>query len=239
VSGRGKRYTQAAAAFEEDREYTPGDAIKALKGFPEAKFDETVELAFRLGVDPRKADQLVRGTVSLPNGTGKSVRVAVFAQGPKATEAKEAGADVVGGEELVEQVIGGAIDFEAAVATPDMMAAVGKAGRVLGPRGLMPNPKTGTVTNDIGKAVQDIKGGKIEYKTDRTGNVHAIIGKKSFSEQQLFENYLTVVDEILRARPSAAKGKYVKTLTIATTMGPGIPIDTNRIKGTAEAAATA
>ena len=239
MSGRGKRYTQAAAAFEEDREYTPGDAIKALKGFPDAKFDETVELAFRLGVDPRKADQLVRGTVSLPNGTGKSVRVAVFAQGPKATEAKEAGADVVGGEELVEQVIGGAIDFEAAVATPDMMAAVGKAGRVLGPRGLMPNPKTGTVTNDIGKAVQDIKGGKIEYKTDRTGNVHAIIGKKSFSEQQLFENYLVVVDEILRARPSAAKGKYVKTLTIATTMGPGIPIDTNRIKGTAEAAATA
>ena len=239
MSGRGKRYTQAAAAFEEDREYTPGDAIKALKGFPDAKFDETVELAFRLGVDPRKADQLVRGTVSLPNGTGKSVRVAVFAQGPKATEAKEAGADVVGGEELVEQVIGGAIDFEAAVATPDMMAAVGKAGRVLGPRGLMPNPKTGTVTNDIGKAVQDIKGGKIEYKTDRTGNVHAIIGKKSFSEQQLFENYLTVVDEILRARPSAAKGKYVKTLTIATTMGPGIAIDTNRIKGTAEAAATA
>jgi large subunit ribosomal protein L1 len=239
VSGRGKRYTEAAAAFEEDREYAPGDAIKALKQFPDAKFDETVELAFRLGVDPRKADQLVRGTVSLPNGTGKSVRVAVFAQGPKATEAKEAGADVVGGEELVEQVIGGTIDFEAAVATPDMMAAVGKAGRVLGPRGLMPNPKTGTVTNDIGKAVQDIKGGKIEYKTDRTGNVHAIIGKKSFSEQQLFENYLVVVDEILRARPSAAKGKYVKTLTMATTMGPGIPIDTNRIKGTAEAVATA
>lgn len=239
MSGRGKRYAQAIAAFEQDREYTPGDAIRALKEFPDAKFDETVELAFRLGVDPRKADQLVRGTVSLPNGTGKSVRVAVFAQGPKATEAKEAGADVVGGEELVEQVIGGTIDFEAAVATPDMMAAVGKAGRVLGPRGLMPNPKTGTVTNDIGKAVQDIKGGKIEYKTDRTGNVHAIIGKKSFSEQQLFENYLVVVDEILRVRPSAAKGKYVKTLTIATTMGPGIAIDTNRIKGTAEAAATA
>jgi large subunit ribosomal protein L1 len=239
MSGSGKRYARAAAAFEQDREYTPGDAIRALKEFPDAKFDETVELAFRLGVDPRKADQLVRGTVSLPNGTGKSVRVAVFAQGPKATEAKEAGADLVGGEELVEQVIGGTIDFEAAAATPDMMAAVGKAGRVLGPRGLMPNPKTGTVTNDIGKAVQDIKGGKIEYKTDRTGNVHAIIGKKSFSEQQLFENYLAVVDEILRARPSAAKGKYVKTLTIATTMGPGIAIDTNRIKGMAEAAATA
>jgi large subunit ribosomal protein L1 len=239
MSGRGKRYAQAASAFEQEREYTPGDAIRTLKSFPDARFDETVELAFRLGVDPRKADQLVRGTVSLPNGTGKSVRVAAFAQGPKATEAKEAGADVVGGEELVEQVLGGTIDFEAAVATPDMMAAVGKAGRVLGPRGLMPNPKTGTVTNDIGKAVQDIKGGKIEYKTDRTGNVHAIIGKKSFSEEQLFENYLVVVDEILRARPSAAKGKYVKTLTIATTMGPGIAIDTNRIKGTAEAAATA
>jgi large subunit ribosomal protein L1 len=239
MSGRGKRYAQAASAFEQEREYTPGDAIRTLKSFPDAKFDETVELAFRLGVDPRKADQLVRGTVSLPNGTGKSVRVAAFAQGPKATEAKEAGADVVGGEELVEQVLGGTIDFEAAVATPDMMAAVGKAGRVLGPRGLMPNPKTGTVTSDIGKAVQDIKGGKIEYKTDRTGNVHAIIGKKSFTEEQLFENYLVVVDEILRARPSAAKGKYVKTLTIATTMGPGIAIDTNRIKGTAEAAATA
>ncbi len=175
----------------------------------------------------------------MPNGSGKSVRVAVFAQGPKATEATEAGADVVGGEELVEQVIGGTIDFDAAVATPDMMAAVGKAGRVLGPRGLMPNPKTGTVTNDIAKAVEDIKGGKVEYKTDKTGNVHMIIGKKSFSEQQLLENYLAVVEEIIRARPSAAKGKYVKTLTVSTTMGPGVAIDTNRIKGTAEVAQTA
>jgi large subunit ribosomal protein L1 len=165
--------------------------------------------------------------------------VAVFAQGPKATEAKEAGADVVGGEELVEQVMGGTIDFDAAVATPDMMAAVGKAGRVLGPRGLMPNPKTGTVTNDIAKAVEDIKGGKVEYKTDRTGNVHMIIGKKSFSEQQLLENYLAVIDEVIRARPSAAKGRYVKTLTVSTTMGPGVPIDTNRIKGTAEVAESA
>jgi large subunit ribosomal protein L1 len=214
------------------------DAIRALKAFPDTRFDETVEIAFRLGVDPRKADQLVRGTVSLPNGSGKSVRVAAFAQGPKATEAKEAGADVVGGEELVEAVIGGTIDFDAAVATPDMMAAVGKAGRVLGPRGLMPNPKTGTVTNDIAKAVEDIKGGKVEYKTDRTGNVHMIIGKKSFTEQQLLENYLAVVDEIIRARPSAAKGKYVKTLTVSTTMGPGVPIDTNRIKGTMETART-
>jgi large subunit ribosomal protein L1 len=178
----------------------------------------------------------VRGTVTLPNGSGKSMRVAVFAVGPKATEAKDAGADLVGGEELVEQVMGGAIDFDAAVAAPDMMAAVGKAGRVLGPRGLMPNPKTGTVTNDIAKAVQDIKGGKVEYKTDRTGNVHMIIGKKSFTEQQLLENYLAVVEEIIRARPSAAKGKYVKTLTVSTTMGPGVPIDTNRIKGIAETA---
>jgi large subunit ribosomal protein L1 len=234
--GDGKRYREAGALFEREREYTPVEAMKTVKAFPDAKFDETVEVAFRLGVDPRKADQLVRGTVSLPNGSGKSVRVAVFAQGPKATEAKEAGADVVGGEELVEQVIGGTIEFDAAVATPDMMAAVGKAGRVLGPRGLMPNPKTGTVTTDISKAVADIKGGKVEYKTDRTGNVHMIIGKKSFSEQQLLENYLAVVEEILRARPSAAKGKYVKTLTVSTTMGPGIAIDTNRIKGTVEAA---
>jgi ribosomal protein L1 len=161
MSGGGKRYERAAALAEREREHTPGEAIRALKAFPDARFDETVEIAFRLGVDPRKADQLVRGTVSLPNGSGQSVRVAVFAQGPKATEAKEAGADVVGGEELVEQVMGGSIDFDAAVATPDMMAAVGKAGRVLGPRGLMPNPKTGTVTNDIAKAVQDIKGGEL------------------------------------------------------------------------------
>ena len=226
----GKRYGRAIKVVDRERDYLPGDAIRALKEFPDAKFDETVELAFRLGVDPRKADQLVRGTVSLPNGTGKSVRVAAFAQGPKATEAQEAGADVVGGEELVEQVMKGEIDFEAAVATPDMMAAVGKAGRVLGPRGLMPNPKTGTVTNDIAKAVQDIKGGKIEYKTDRTGNVHAIIGKKSFTEEQLLQNYQAVVDEILRAKPSAAKGKYVITLAVSTTMGPGIRIDTNRMK---------
>ena len=232
MSGNGKRYAQAAEARDPEREYLPKEAIAVLKGFPDAKFDETVEIAFRLGVDPRKADQMVRGTVSLPNGSGKTVRVAAFAQGPKATEAKEAGADIVGGEELVEQVIAGNIDFDAAVATPDMMATVGKAGRVLGPRGLMPNPKTGTVTNDIGKAVQEIKGGKVEYKTDRTGNVHMIVGKKSFSEKQLLENYLSVVDEILRARPSAAKGKYIKTLTISTTMGPGIAIDANRIKDT-------
>jgi large subunit ribosomal protein L1 len=232
VSGDGKRYSKAAETRDPERHYAPAEAIRTLKAFPDAKFDETVEVAFRLGIDPRKADQMVRGTVSLPNGTGKSVRVAVFAQGPKATEATDAGADVVGADDLVERVLAGDIDFDAAVATPDMMAAVGKAGRVLGPRGLMPNPKTGTVTNDIAKAVQDIKGGKVEYKTDRTGNVHTIIGKKSFSEQQLLENYAAVVDEVLRARPSAAKGKYVETLTVSTTMGPGIRIDTNRMKGT-------
>ena len=230
MSAKGKRYQQASKLVDVERDHLPVEAIRAIKGSPDAKFDETVEIALRLGIDPRKADQMVRGTVSLPNGSGKSVRVGAFATGEKATEAKEAGADVVGGEELVEQVMGGTIDFDAAVATPDMMAAVGKAGRVLGPRGLMPNPKTGTVTMDIAKAVQDIKGGKVEYRTDRTGNVHAIIGKKSFTERQLLENYLAVVEEILRVRPSAAKGKYVKSLTLSTTMGPGISIDTSRMK---------
>lgn len=235
----GKRYDEASKLLDREREYLPAEAIQLVKRFPKAKFDESVEIAFRLGIDPRKADQMVRGTVSLPNGTGKSVRVAVFATGPKATEAKEAGADVVGSEELVEEVLKGNIDFDATVATPDMMAAVGKAGRVLGPRGLMPNPKTGTVTNDIAKAVSDIKGGRVEYRVDRTGNLHAIIGKSSFSEQQLLENYLTVVDEVLRAKPSAAKGKYVKSCTLATTMGPGVRIDTNRLKGTEAAAISA
>jgi large subunit ribosomal protein L1 len=237
VNRHGKRYAAAAAVLEPERQYTPVEAIRALKSFPDAKFDETVELAFRLGIDPRKADQLVRGTVSLPHGTGRSVRVAVFAQGPKATEAREAGADVVGAEDLVEQVLGGTIEFDAAIATPDMMAAVGKAGRVLGPRGLMPNPKSGTVTNDIAKAVADIKGGKIEYKTDRVGNVHTIIGKKSFTEEQLLGNYLAVVEEILRAKPAAAKGKYVISVTVSTTMGPGIAIDPNRMKAVTETAA--
>ena len=232
MSGKGKRYRDAASKVDLGREYLPVEAIKVLKEFPDAKFDETIEIAFRLGIDPRKADQMVRGTVSLPNGTGKSVRVAVFAQGEKAQEARDAGADVVGADDLVEEVMKGNIDFDAAVATPDMMASVGKAGRVLGPRGLMPNPKTGTVTMDITKAVSDIKGGKVEYKTDRTGNVHCIIGKKSFGEQQLLENYLAVVEELLRAKPSAAKGKYIKSLTIASTMGPGITIDTNRMKDT-------
>ena len=236
---KGKRYTGAASAFDRDAHYLPADALRILKEMPAAKFDESVELAFNLGVDPRKADQLVRGTVTLPAGTGKTVRVAAFATGEKATEAREAGADVVGGEELVAEVIKGNIDFEAAVATPDLMAAVGKAGRVLGPRGLMPNPKTGTVTFDIGKAVSDIKGGKVEYKTDRTGNVHLIIGKRSFDEEKLRANYLTVVEEILRVKPSAAKGRYIKSVTLSTTMGPGIRIDPARVKDLEGQAVTA
>jgi large subunit ribosomal protein L1 len=226
----GKRYKEALTLYDVEKEYQPGEAIKILKELPDAKFDETVEVAFRLGIDTRKADQTLRGTVSLPNGSGKSVRVGVFAVGEKAREATEAGADVVGGEELVEQVMKGEIDFDAAVATPDMMASVGKAGRVLGPRGLMPNPKTGTVTNDIAKAVGDIKGGKVEYRADRTGNVHLIIGKKSFEEPALLQNYLAVVDEIMKSKPSSAKGRYIKSLAVSSTMGPSVKIDSAHVK---------
>jgi large subunit ribosomal protein L1 len=226
----GKRYREALSKVDIEKEYLPPEAFQVLKSFPDAKFDETVEVAFRLGIDPRKADQMVRGTVSLPHGSGKSVRVGVFAQGEKAREAAEAGADVVGGEDLVAEVMKGTIDFDAAIATPDMMAAVGKAGRVLGPRGLMPNPKTGTVTFDVAKAVSDIKGGKVEYRTDRTGNIHLLIGKKSFEERALLENYLAVVDELVRAKPSTAKGRYIKSLTVSTTMGPGIRIDVTHAK---------
>ena len=236
---RSKTYRAATDTYDQAEVYAPLAAIKIAKGTSKKKFDETVDVVMRLGVDPRKADQMVRGTVNLPHGTGKTARVLVFANAEKAEAAREAGADIVGGDELIEKVNGGWLDFDAVVATPDMMGKVGRLGRVLGPRGLMPNPKTGTVTNDIAKAVEDIKGGKVEYKTDKTGNVHMIIGKKSFSEQQLLENYLAVVEEIIRARPSAAKGKYVKTLTVSTTMGPGVAIDTNRIKGTAEVAQTA
>ncbi|HXF72861.1 MAG TPA: 50S ribosomal protein L1 [Actinomycetota bacterium] len=227
---RGKRYRQALQAFDRERLYSPVEAVRILKELPAARFDETVEAAFRLGVDPRKADQMVRGTVSLPHGTGREVRVAVFAAGEKAREAREAGADLVGGEELVEEVLKGNIDFDAAVATPEMMPAVGKAGRILGPRGLMPNPKTGTVTNDIAKTVRDIKAGKIDYRVDRTGNVHVAIGKRSFDERQLLENYLAVVEELIRAKPAAAKGRYIRSAAISATMTPGIRIDPNRVK---------
>jgi large subunit ribosomal protein L1 len=227
----GKRYRQAIETFDREQEYLPVEAIKILKSLPDAKFDETVEIAFRLGIDTRKNDQALRGTVALPHGSGKSVRVAVFAAGDKAREAREAGADVVGGEELVEEVMKGVIDFDATVATPDMMASVGKAGRVLGPRGLMPNPKTGTVTNDIAKAVADIKGGKVEYRADRTGNVHLIIGKKSFEERNLLENYMVVVDELLKAKPASAKGRYIKSLAVSSTMGPSVRIDPAKPRG--------
>jgi len=225
TSTRGKRYGEAAGAFDHAREHTPSEAFGILKSLPDAKFDETVEVSFRLGIDTRKQDQTLRGTVSLPNGTGRTIRVAVFAQGEKAREARDAGADVVGATELVETVMKGEIDFDAAIATPDMMAEVGKAGRVLGPRGLMPNPKTGTVTNDISKAVADVKGGRIEYRADRTGIVHLIIGKKSFEERALLENYLAVVDEVLKAKPSSAKGRYIESLVVSSTMGPGVRID--------------
>jgi large subunit ribosomal protein L1 len=227
---RGKRYAEAIKHVDRERMHGPGEALHLLKELPAAKFDETVELNFRLGVDPRKADQMIRGTVNLPHGTGRSTRVAAFAVGDKAREAQEAGADIVGGEDLVNQVIAGNIDFDAAVATPDVMSLVGRAGRVLGPRGLMPNPKAGTVTNDIGKAVREIKAGKLEYRVDRQGNLHLIIGKRSFDEQRLIQNYLAVVDEILRAKPSTAKGRYLKSVTLSTTMGPGIHIDTNRVR---------
>jgi large subunit ribosomal protein L1 len=227
----GKRYRGALRQYDPEQRFMPREAFSVLKSLPDAKFDETVEVTFRLGIDTRKAEQSLRGTINLPHGTGKSVRVGVFAIGEKAREATEAGADVVGGEELVEQVMKGEIDFDAAVATPDMMASVGKAGRVLGPRGLMPNPKTGTVTDDIGKAVSDIKGGKVEYRADRTGIVHMIVGKKSFGEGQLVDNYMAAVEEILRVKPSSAKGRYIMSLTISSTMGPSIRIDPTKPKG--------
>lgn len=234
MSDHGKRYNEAATKVDRAREYTPAEAVRLLRDLPQAKFDETVEVSFRMGVDPRKADQMIRGTVSLPHGTGRSVRVAAFAQGDKAREAKEAGADIVGGEDLVNEIVKGNIDFDAAVATPDMMSVVGKAGRVLGPRGLMPNPKAGTVTGDIGKAVRDIKAGRLEYRVDRQGNLHLVIGKRSFDEKRLLDNYLAVVDEVIRAKPAASKGKYIKTVTVSSTMGPGIKIDPNRVRDVAE-----
>ena len=225
-----KRYADASRMFDRSQLYSPADAIRILKEMPAAKFDETVELSIRLGVDPRKADQMVRGTVTLPHGTGRSVRVAAFAAGDAARQAREAGADLVGGEDLVQEVLKGNIEFDSAVATPDMMPVLGKAGRVLGPRGLMPNPKAGTVTEDIAKAVTEIKAGKLEYRVDRQANLHLVIGKRSFEGRDLMENYLAVVDEILRAKPASAKGRYIRSVTISTTMGPGIRIDPARIR---------
>src|SRR5947208_13536045 len=222
---RSKSYRQAAELLEEGRIYSPLEAAGLAKQASPTKFDGTVEVAMRLGVDPRKADQMVRGTVNLPHGTGKTARVIVFAQGAKAEEAVAAGADEVGTDELVARIQGGWLDFDAAIATPDQMAKIGRIARILGPRGLMPNPKTGTVTMDVTKAVQDIKGGKINFRVDKHANLHLIIGKASFSEDQLIENYAAVLDEVLRSKPSAAKGKYLKKVFLATTMGPGIQVD--------------
>jgi len=227
---KGKRFSAASDLVDSDRFYAADEALGLVKQTSKAKFDETVELAMSLGLDVRKADQQIRGTVSLPKGSGKDVRVVVFAQGDKAREAREAGADEVGDKDIADKIEKGWTDFDVAIATPDMMPVVGKLGKVLGPRGLMPNPKSGTVTPDIAKAVKEIKAGKIEYKTDRQGNVHAIIGKASFTQEALEENYLAVVDEVMRAKPAASKGKYLKSVSVASTMGPGIAIDPNKPK---------
>jgi len=221
-----KRYRAASALRTSSKSYTPEEAVALVQTFPPAAFDETVDVAVRLGVDPRKADQMVRGTVNLPNGTGKTARVLVFAQGAKATEAAEAGADEIGSDELIEKVAGGYLDFDAVVATPDLMGKVGRLGRVLGPRGLMPNPKTGTVTMDVAKAVTDIKGGKIEFRVDRQANLQFVIGKRSFTPDALLENYRAAMAEIVRLKPATAKGRYVRKIAVSTTMGPSVQIDT-------------
>jgi large subunit ribosomal protein L1 len=227
---RSKAYRKAAETVDRQRLYSPVEAVRLAKQTATVTFDPTVEVALRLGVDPRKADQMVRGTVNLPHGTGKTARVLVFATGERAEQARAAGADYVGADDLIEKVQGGWLDFDAVVATPDLMAKVGRLGRILGPRGLMPNPKTGTVTNDVAKAVSDIKGGKIEFRVDRHANLHFIIGKASFDDRALVENYGAALDEILRLKPSAAKGRYLKKGTITTSMGPGIPVDPNRTR---------
>jgi large subunit ribosomal protein L1 len=231
---RSKGYRQAAELIDPEKIYSPLEAASLAKQTSPTKFDGTVEAALRLGVDPRKADQMVRGTVSLPHGTGKTARVIVFATGDKAEEARAAGADKVGSDDLIQEITDGFLDFDAAIATPDQMAKVGRIARVLGPRGLMPNPKTGTVTPDVAKAVSDIKGGKISFRVDKQSNLHFILGKASFSAEQLVENYAAALDEVLRAKPSAAKGKYLKKVTFSTTMGPGIPVDSNRTRNMLE-----
>jgi large subunit ribosomal protein L1 len=228
---RSKAYENADKKIDHDRLYNPADAVDLAKTTQVTKFDPTVEVNLRLSVDPRKQDQMVRGTVNLPNGTGKTARVLVFATGDRAAEAEAAGADYVGSDDLIERIQGGFLDFDAVVATPDLMGKVGRLGRVLGPRGLMPNPKTGTVTPDVGRAVTEIKGGKIEFRTDRHGNLHFVIGKASFGKKALLENYGAALDEVIRLKPAAAKGRYIKKATITTTMGPGIPVDPNKTRG--------
>lgn len=236
MSKNSKAYREAAEKIDAGRVYSPLEAANLVKETSSKNYDASVDVAIRLGVDPRKADQLVRGTVSLPNGTGKTVRVAVFAQGEKATEAAAAGADFVGTDELVEKIQGGWTDFDVAIATPDQMAKIGRIARVLGPRGLMPNPKTGTVTNDVAKAIEEVKGGKISFRVDKASNLHAAIGKASFDAKKLAENYGALLDEIIRIKPSSAKGIYVKRVTLSSTTGPGVEVDTHVTKNYAEEA---
>ncbi|PFG27275.1 50S ribosomal protein L1 [Corynebacterium renale] len=236
MSKTSKAYKEQAAKIDRSKEYHPLNAAKLVKDTSSKNFDATVDVAVRLGVDPRKADQLVRGTVSLPHGTGKTVRVAVFAEGPNATAAQEAGADIVGTDELIEQINAGPIDFDVAIATPDQMAKVGRVARVLGPRGLMPNPKTGTVTPDVAKAVAEVKGGKISFRVDKASNLHAAIGKASFTAEQLAENYGALLDELIRIKPSSSKGIYLKKITLSSTTGPGVPVDPSVQKNYSEIA---
>jgi large subunit ribosomal protein L1 len=230
----GKKYRNARAQIDREHVYSPVEAVRMLKSFEGPKFDETVEVHFHLGLNVRHAEEQLRGTLMLPHGTGKSVRVAVFAEGEKAKEAQDAGADVVGSADLGKRVEEGFTEFDVAIATPDQMGTVGRLGRILGPRGLMPNPKTGTVTFDVGKAVADAKAGKLEYRTDRSANVHVAIGKKSFDERQLVENYATLLEEIVRAKPAAAKGRYIRQITLTSTMGPGIHVDPQKTRGIVE-----
>ena len=230
MAQRSKNYRKVSEQVDRSALYSPADAVKLAKETSTVKFDPTVEVAFRLGIDPRKADQTVRSTVNLPHGTGKTARVIVFAAGAKAAEAEAAGADIVGTDELVARIQEGWLDFDAAIATPDQMAKIGRIARILGPRGLMPNPKTGTVTMDVTKAVSDIKGGKITFRNDKHANVHLIIGKASFTEAQLIDNYAAVLEEVLRIKPSAAKGKYLRKVFLTTTMSPGIPVDPNQTR---------
>ncbi len=234
MAHHGKRYEAARSEIDREATYSPLTAVQKLKAFPAAKFDETVEVHFRLGLNVRHADEQLRGTLMLPHGTGKDVRIAVFAEGDKAREAEEAGADIVGSADLAKRIEEGFTDFDVAIATPDQMGNVGRLGRVLGPRGLMPNTKTGTVTFEVGKAVRDAKAGKLEYRTDRGANVHVSIGKRSFDEHALMENYAAVVDEIIRAKPAAAKGRYIRQITLTSTMGPGIHVDPAKTRGILE-----
>jgi large subunit ribosomal protein L1 len=239
LSKHGKTFLDARSKVDRERELSPAEAVALIKSLPGPKFNETVEVHVRTGLNVRHADEQLRGTIALPNGLGKEVRIAVFAQGDKAKEAEEAGADVVGAEDLAKRVEEGFTDFDVAIATPDLMPVVGRLGRVLGPQGKMPNPKVGTVTMDVRKAIQESKAGKVEYRTDRTANVHLAIGKKDFTDRQLLENYAAIIDELIRAKPSGAKGRYLKTITLASTMGPGVKVDPSRTRDILEETAPA